>query len=43
VAGRVKGTAFDDGTAKIEPDMVATKFWKLHEDRKDNAVTVADP
>ena len=43
VAGKVKGTAFDQGDAKIEPGSVADAFWKLNEDRKETVASVADP
>ena len=41
--GKVKGTAFDQGDAKIEPGSVADAFWKLNEDRKETVASVADP
>ena len=43
VGGKVKGTAFDDGEAKIEPDTIAAAFWTLNEERKENVTTVNDP
>ena len=33
VNGTVKGTAFDQGNATVEPASVADKFWKLYEAR----------
>lgn len=41
VNGSVKGTAFDNGTATIEPATVADAFWKLHAGREATTVTVA--
>ncbi|HEY4177516.1 MAG TPA: SDR family NAD(P)-dependent oxidoreductase [Kofleriaceae bacterium] len=35
VMGSVKGTAFDDGTATIDPASIADKFWALHTARTD--------
>jgi NAD(P)-dependent dehydrogenase (short-subunit alcohol dehydrogenase family) len=35
VAGMVKGTAWDSGTATIEAATIADKFWQLHEARGD--------
>jgi len=43
VAGKVKGTAFDAGDAKIEPDSIAEAFWKMNEEREAKVATVADP
>ena len=45
VGGKVKGTAFDDGSgdAKIEPDTIADAFWKLNEERTENEAAVNDP
>jgi len=39
----VKGTAFDDGTAKIEPDSVADAFWDLYKKREDHLTNVDNP
>lgn len=39
----VKGTAWDDGTAKIETDTVAEAFWKLLNDRSENLAVVENP
>ena len=33
VAGMVKGTAWDNGAAGIEPSAVANAFWELHQAR----------
>lgn len=43
VGGKVKGTAFDQGDAKIEPDTIADEFWKLNAERTANVATVTDP
>lgn len=40
IAGLVKGTAFDQGNATIEPSAVADAFWKLHSARSEVSVTV---
>lgn len=33
VMGTVKGTAFDQGQATLEPSAIAEKFWELHRSR----------
>lgn len=40
VTGLVKGTAFDDGNATIEPATVADAFWKLQAERKETSTKV---
>lgn len=41
VMGLVKGTAWDDGSAKIEPSTVANKFWDLYKGKKDIFAEIA--
>jgi hypothetical protein len=38
VLGPVKGTAFDNGSAKLEASDIAEKFWELHKGRKEATV-----
>lgn len=38
VLGMVKGTAFDQGSATLDPDDIAAKFWELHSQRKEESV-----
>jgi NAD(P)-dependent dehydrogenase (short-subunit alcohol dehydrogenase family) len=38
VLGLVKGTAFDNGSATIEPSDIANKFWALHTGRDQVSV-----
>jgi NAD(P)-dependent dehydrogenase (short-subunit alcohol dehydrogenase family) len=40
VAGAVKGTAFDNGAATIEPATIAGKFWELYQARGEIRATV---
>jgi NADP-dependent 3-hydroxy acid dehydrogenase YdfG len=40
VTGFVKGSAFDDGSATIDPKDIATKFWQLHAARGDVSATI---
>jgi NADP-dependent 3-hydroxy acid dehydrogenase YdfG len=40
VTGTVKGTAFDKGSATLDPNMIAGKFWELHAQRRDVSLTV---
>ena len=40
VTQKVKGTAFDDGAATLDPGTIAAKFWDLHAQRKDLSLTV---
>lgn len=35
VAGTVKGTAWDQGNATLEPSAIAAKHWELYRDRKE--------
>jgi short-subunit dehydrogenase len=39
VLGPVKGTAFDNGSAKLEASDIAEKFWEVHQNRKEATVT----
>ena len=41
VCGLVKGTSFDDGTAKLMPDQVAEKFQKLLAERTNTFITIS--
>jgi hypothetical protein len=38
VLGMVKGTAFDQGNATLEPSAIADKFWELHQKRAPTSV-----
>jgi NADP-dependent 3-hydroxy acid dehydrogenase YdfG len=40
VTGTVKGTAFDNGSATIEPRTVGAKFWELYQQRTQTSATV---
>jgi NADP-dependent 3-hydroxy acid dehydrogenase YdfG len=40
VTGLVKGTAFDTGSATLEPATIAEKFWELAESRSPASVTI---
>jgi hypothetical protein len=40
VLGPVKGTAWDDGNAKIEARTVAERFWELYSNRSEVSATV---
>ena len=40
VLGMVKGTAFDSGSATIEPSAVADRFWDIAQKRTDLSVNV---
>jgi short-subunit dehydrogenase len=40
VLGAVKGTAWDNGSAKIEASAIAAKFWQLYSERKELSVQV---
>ena len=40
ITGLVKGTAWDDGSATIEPDAVAAAFWDLYAKRASTSITV---
>jgi NADP-dependent 3-hydroxy acid dehydrogenase YdfG len=35
IAGTIKGTAWDQGNANIDPKTAADKFWSLYQDRKE--------
>ena len=41
VAGSVKGTAWDDGKATIDPATIANKFWELYQGRGEIRARVA--
>jgi NAD(P)-dependent dehydrogenase (short-subunit alcohol dehydrogenase family) len=40
ITGLVKGTAWDDGSATIEPDAVAAAFWELFTKRAATSITL---
>jgi NAD(P)-dependent dehydrogenase (short-subunit alcohol dehydrogenase family) len=40
VHGLVKGTAWDDGSATIDPRTIAEEFWKIYASGQSNFVTV---
>jgi NADP-dependent 3-hydroxy acid dehydrogenase YdfG len=40
VTGAVKGTAFDSGSATLEPATIADKFWELNEARSPASTTL---
>lgn len=40
ITGTVKGTAFDQGNATIDPTTVANAFWSLHTERSQVSVTI---
>jgi short-subunit dehydrogenase len=35
VAGTVKGTAWDQGNANLDPEAIATRFWELYQGRSE--------
>jgi NAD(P)-dependent dehydrogenase (short-subunit alcohol dehydrogenase family) len=39
VTGTVKGTAFDTGSATLEPSAIGAKFWELYQARSQTWVT----
>src|SRR3954468_8184823 len=41
VLGTVKGTAFDNGSATIDPAAVAGKFWELYKARGESRAQIA--
>jgi NADP-dependent 3-hydroxy acid dehydrogenase YdfG len=41
VAALVKGTAFDQGNATLEPSAVADRFWELAQKRSEATVTIS--
>ena len=40
VMGTVKGTAFDMGSANLDPKTIGEKFWDLYESRRETYATV---
>jgi NAD(P)-dependent dehydrogenase (short-subunit alcohol dehydrogenase family) len=40
VTGTVKGTAFDQGNANLDPGDIAAKFWSLAQARTDHTATM---
>jgi hypothetical protein len=38
VLGMVKGTAFDQGNATLEPSAIADRFWQIYQGRTDITV-----
>lgn len=40
VTGSVKGTAYDNGTATLEPAAIAEKFWSAWQSRKDVSIRI---
>lgn len=40
VTGTVKGTAFDHGSATLDPASIADKFWELYSTRKEVSVDI---
>ena len=40
VLGTVKGTAFDQGQATLEPAAIAERFWEIYQARSDVSVMV---
>lgn len=40
VTGTVKGTAFDNGSATLDPAEIADKFWGLYTARKDVSTSI---
>lgn len=40
VTSSVKGTAWDDGSAKLEATAIADKFWALHQARTETSVMI---
>lgn len=41
VLGLVKGTAWDNGNATVEPRAVAEKFWEMYSKRSSQSVTMS--
>ncbi len=41
VLGTVKGTAWDTGSATVDPHTVADKFWEIYSQHKSRVVTVS--
>lgn len=40
VTGLVKGSAYDQGHATLDPAVIAEGFWQLHQERKNLSVTL---
>jgi short-subunit dehydrogenase len=40
VAGTVKGTAWDNGSATLDATTIGARFWEIYQGRKDVSVTV---
>ncbi len=40
VTGTVRGTAFDNGSATLDPAVIGQKFWDLYQARKETTVTI---
>lgn len=40
ITGTIKGSAFDQGNANLEPALVGDTFWKLFQDRTERRVTL---
>ncbi len=40
VTGTVKGTAFDQGNATLDPNAIAERFWTLAQARKESTITI---
>jgi len=41
VMGAVKGTAWDDGSSKLEASAIAARFWQLYTERREISVQIA--
>jgi hypothetical protein len=40
ITGTVKGSAFDHGSANLEPAVIGDTFWKLFHERTERRVTL---
>jgi NADP-dependent 3-hydroxy acid dehydrogenase YdfG len=40
VLGAVKGTAWDDGSSKLEASAIANKFWQIYTERRELSVSI---
>jgi hypothetical protein len=40
VLSAVKGTAWDDGSSKLEASAIAAKFWQLYSERREVSVQI---
>lgn len=40
VLGAVKGTAWDDGSSKLEASSIAARFWQLYNERRELSVHI---